>query len=274
MQTQSSAQTVQVLSPDGYEKLQQGVPTTITFRTDGVVGLTPVLAINDGGTTISGSNPGTNWTGVQNLTGSYTTTTTLPIDTSGSPLAGPAALYQSEIYNNNFSVGAKLTQNVAIGDGTYTVNLHFVEYTALAASNPRKFDIRINGVLVATDFNIQALAGNQIDKAVVASFQVTASGGTGITIELTNKTTNPATLAGIEIDQVTASTAVQTAKVEASPDNGLTWQLVADNVALDRFGNGSVACDSRFYHQRQHRPGACHGRRRQRGFGSRLPRYQ
>jgi Ca2+-binding RTX toxin-like protein len=240
--TQSNAQTVQVLSPDGYEKLQQGVPTTITFRTDGVVGLRPILAINDGGATISGSNPGTNWNGTLIPTGAYNATTSQPIDTSGSPLAGPAALYQSEIYNNNYSAGAKLTQNVAIADGTYTVNLHFVEYSALAANNPRKFDIRINGVLVATDFNIQALAGNQIDKAVVASFQVTASGGTGITIELTNNTVNnPATLAGIEIEQATASTASQTAKVEVSPDNGQTWQLVEDNVALDRFGNGSVA---------------------------------
>ncbi|MBC9882178.1 LEPR-XLL domain-containing protein, partial [Bradyrhizobium sp. INPA01-394B] len=240
--TQSGAQTVQVLSPDGYEKLQQGVATTIAFRTDGIVGVQPILAINDGGSGIAGSNPGTNWTGVTSLPTAYNASTTQTIDTSGSPLAGPASLYQSELYNNNYAAGAKLTQSVAIGDGTYTVNLHFVEYSALAANNPRKFDIRINGVLVATDFNIQALAGNQIDKAVVASFQVTASGGTGITIELTNKTAgNPATLAGIEIEQATASTAVKTAKVEVSPDNGQTWQLVADNVALDRLGNGSVA---------------------------------
>ena len=171
------------------------------------------------------------------------------VDTSGSPLAAPAAVYADSLAAAN-GAGSKLTQSVTVADGTYVVRLHFAEYSDLSIygstpqvnNNVRHFDIKINGVTVATNFDIFAAAGNKLNKAVVASFAVNAVGGQGIAIELD---TDSGTfwgpeLAGLEVEQVTPGTTGQTAKVEASPDNGQTWELVAASTPVDIHGVGSV----------------------------------
>ncbi len=108
------------------------------------------------------------------------------------------------------------------------------------------FNININGVTVATNFDVYKLAGSQVNKAVNATFTVTTSGGTGITIELDNLTSNPAILSGIEVDKVTAQAASQTATVQVSPDGGTTWETVSTTAPIDAYGNGSVSWTPNF----------------------------
>ena len=241
--TQSASQVVQVLGPNGLDKLETGQPATITFRTDGVSGLEAAALLNSGGANVAGTEPGQVWL-ANSISGLNSTSTSATIDTSGSPLVGPAALYADSIAGNA-GVGNKLTQAIGVADGNYIVNLHFAEYYFVGVG-ARLFDIRINGVLVATNFDIYAQAGNAINKAVVASFAATATGGTGIVVELTNKTFNSAFLAAVEVDKVTPPAAQQTAKVEASPDNGQTWQLVAAAAPIDGYGYGSVSWTPNF----------------------------
>ena len=47
--------------PNGLDKLTDGTPVTITFRTDGVSGLRPIVLLNSAGPAIPGTTMGTNW---------------------------------------------------------------------------------------------------------------------------------------------------------------------------------------------------------------------
>ena len=234
--TQSPAVAVQVTSPNGLNKLQLGQPTTIDFSTNGVSGLQAIDRINLGGAAIAGADPATNFAAGTSTVYSVTNTSSA-IDTSGVANAVPAA-----VYSNSLVAGAAqtLVSTMAVADGTYVVTLNFAEYANVGVGG-RVFNIKINGVVVAANFDIYKAAGDQINKAVNESFTVTASGGSGIVVELDDLTTNPATLAGIEIDKPTTSAAVQTAKVEVSPDNGTTWELVGNAVPIDAYGDGSVS---------------------------------
>ena len=55
--TQSASQVVQVLGPNGLDKLETGQPATITFRTDGVSGLEAAALLNSGGANVTGQSP-------------------------------------------------------------------------------------------------------------------------------------------------------------------------------------------------------------------------
>ncbi|MEO6842783.1 MAG: right-handed parallel beta-helix repeat-containing protein [Bradyrhizobium sp.] len=241
--TQNVALAVQVISPNGLNKLQIGQPTTITFATNDVTGLAAVSRVNLGGPAIAGTQLETNFITGPAPSGYSTTGTGAAIDVSGVSSGTPAAVYADEIYTTN---SPSFVTKATVGDGTYVVTLNFAEYFNVGVGG-RVFNIKINGTTVATNFDIYKTAGNQINKAVDASFTVTASGGSGITIELDSLTPNaPAALAGYEIDKQTASAASQTAKVEVSPDNGSTWVLVANAAPIDAHGNGAVAWTPNF----------------------------
>ena len=116
-----------------------------------------------------------------------------------------------------------------------------------STSTDRIFNIVINGVTVATNFNIFAAAGNQNDTAVDQQFTVTASGGTGIVVQLVSQSANyGALISGIEIDRKTTSIAGATALVQVSPDGGANWSTVAAAATIDAWGNGSLAWTPNF----------------------------
>ena len=126
-----------------------------------------------------------------------------------------------------------MSQSVAVADGTYLVTLNFATYSDNSSTN-RLFNIVINGVTVATNFNIFAAGGNQNDVAVDQQFTVTASGGTGIAVQLVNQSANyGAMISGIEIDRKTASVAGATALVQVSPDDGAHWLTVEAAAPID-----------------------------------------
>ena len=239
--TQSAALTVQVTSPAGLAKLQTGVPTTINYRTAGVSGLEIVAQENLGGPAITSANVEGDFVSV--TTRNFATATSAAIDMSGVSGPAPAQVYQSALVTNN-GVGQKLVQSVAVADGTYQVTLNFAEYYSVGVGG-RVFNITINGVTVATNFDIYKTAGNQINKAVNETFTVTASGGSGIVVELDNLTYNSPIISGIEVDKVTAPAASQTATVQVSPDGGTTWETVS-TAPVDAYGNGSVSWTPNF----------------------------
>ena len=242
--TQSAALTVQVTSPTGLAKLQDGVPTTISYSTSGVSGLEIVTQENLGGPAITGANAEGDFVSVASGTGYNITTTTATINMSGVSGTAPAQVYQSEIYAAS-GVGQKLIVPIAAADGTYQITLNFAEQSNVGVGG-RVFNVKINGVTVAPNFDVYKTAGSQIDKAVNETFTVTASGGSGITIELDKLTSNPAILSGIEVDKVTATAASQTATVQASPDGGATWETVATAAPIDAYGNSSVSWTPNF----------------------------
>ncbi len=121
--TQSAAVTVQVTSPAGLTKLQEGTPTTITYRTSGVTGLEIVTQENFGGAAITSANPEGDFIAVPT---SYSTASTSTINMTGVSGTAPAQVYQTEIYASS-GAGQKLVTSVAAADGTYQVTLNFAE---------------------------------------------------------------------------------------------------------------------------------------------------
>lgn len=79
-------------------------------------------------------------------------------------------IYQTERYSMT-------GYNVAVPNGTYTVNLHFAEtYSGITGAGQRLFSVGIEGTTVLTNFDIFADAGGA-NKADVKSFPVTVSDG-------------------------------------------------------------------------------------------------
>ena len=228
----SPTQMLQVLSPSGFDKLVEGQPATITWRSYGIAAERPVMFINAGSSTVTGPQAWSSWSFDPNGTLLGHQWTSLPIDTSGIDLPAPQAVYQTVAQAPN-GIGNKLDYSLDLPDGDYIVRLHFSE-----EGGP--FDILINGAVAASNFDIAAAEGTA--GAVVERFTATASGGQGLHIQLVNRASFGATLAGIEISQVEHfGSATATAKVEVSPDGGNSWQLVTSSAPFDRYGYGSVS---------------------------------
>ncbi len=126
--TQSPAKTVQVLTPDGLDKVEVGTPVTIDFRSTGLAAEDPVIAINTGGSAVQGSQPWNNWvTDPQPNRNGLANSEGATVDTTGVAFAAPASVY-SELKTANSGAGNSLVQTVAVGDGTYVVRLDFADY--------------------------------------------------------------------------------------------------------------------------------------------------
>ena len=228
--TTSPDRTVQVLSPNGLEKLKTNQPVQITWGTSGLASERPVALINAGGVTTS------NWLYDNYRTSGSTLQFGLPVSLAGVSDPAPADVYQTYV-SAEYGVGNALSYNLPAPDGQYTLRLHFATNSDLS----RKFDIVVNGVVVAVDFDIAARAGGAY-KATIAEFDALATGGTGLDVRLVNKTNNPAMLCGIELLQPDPAGSVSpTADAEVSLDNGQNWAALAIGSPLDRYGRGSVS---------------------------------
>jgi hypothetical protein len=159
-----------------------------------------------------------------------------PVDTS--QVDAPAAVFQTLRYSS-----PSLSYNVPLTDGTYKVTLLFDDPTSDHVGQ-RLFDIVANGATLASNFDVFAAAGafngSLFDsKAVAYTFMTTASGGSGLRIDLQARRLD-AILSGIEITRVnTPPPSTWTASLDVSLNNGATWSNIAAGVALDRFGAGS-----------------------------------
>ncbi|MBM4013282.1 MAG: hypothetical protein FJ286_18305, partial [Planctomycetes bacterium] len=235
----SASQILQVLSPNGLEKLEVGSPVAIQFRSAGLATTQPVALVNVGGGATSG------WGGSAYATGGYQNTSTFSstIITTGAINPAPDDVYRSYAYASSSN---PFGWQIPAADGAYTLRLHFVE-PSYSSSNARAFDVRLQGTVVGDDFDLMATAG-ATGKVVVREYAVTATGGAGVSLALEKagqyfggKYNYDPLLCGIELVRATPQgTTSPTADVDISLDNGGTWTTIASSVAIDRYGNGQT----------------------------------
>ncbi len=237
--TQSPAEIVQVLSPNGLEKLIVGDSVQIDYRIAGLAQEDPALLMNVGSsTTVSDPLLGT-WAGnsyqvvnenEQPLTGS--------VDVSGVSNPPPQGVYQNYAYISSPVAGERLQWLLPAADGDYLIRLHFAPETTAS----RIFDINLQGATVLDDYDLVADTGGLAKVATVQEFAVTASGDAGIDLELVHQSGAGPVLSGIELVKMNAGgVASPTVNLELSTDNGASWNLIAANQGVDRFGNGSYS---------------------------------
>ena len=229
----SPAKTVQVLSPSRLQKLQAGTPYNISWMTTGLLSTQTVTEVNVNGGAVglwNASEYATN--GQQQLTFSN------PVDTSGVTDPAPNAVYQSMSYTGP-GVGNSLNYQIPVPNGTYTIRLDFaVPFNTSPGS--QVFDINLQGQTVKSGYDAFVAAGDQGFKATQLTFAVTASGGSGIALQIVADTFVGAILSGFRVSQAFAGgAATQTANVQVSTDNGANWTTVATNQPLDVEGRGS-----------------------------------
>ncbi len=116
-----------------------------------------------------------------------------PIDLSATVSPAPLAVYRSLRYGAAFSYGVP---GFAPNQGV-TVRLHFVEPSQTAAGK-RLFDITINGIVAAHNFDVFALAGGE-NKGLAVNFPATADALGRVTIAFSKNGYNVAFVNGIEI---------------------------------------------------------------------------
>ena len=234
----SPAQLVQVLTPNGLEKLEAGNVYTIQWRSDGVVATRAVALVNAGGPAIASADRGS-WMATSFQTegntygqpSSYTN-----VDTSQVANPPPTDVYKSYLIPNGYTAGSRLAFQIPAADGSYRLRLHFVNGAYYGSSGA--FDIVVNGVTVRDDYVVSTAAGGVYGRAVAEDIPVAVTGGQGISLALVYGTGRPE-LYGLELLQdVAGGAASATANVAVSTDAGASWQTIAANVAMNRFGEG------------------------------------
>jgi len=223
-----------VLAPNGYEQLSAGVPTTVTWREFGLGLADTIGLINSAGPTVD------NWLADAYRTQTYGTSTNgNTIDRSLVNNPAPMQVYQTYQYAQG-PVGSEIAYTLPVPDGNYTLRLHFAE-PQVGGANQRTFDIKVNGVVVQSGYDIYAAAGNSRNKAVAVSFNVSAAGGSGLNIELVTKDTLgwPAIISGLELTQGAAGVASPKVDLQYSLNGGGTWTTFATGLTMDNYGRGS-----------------------------------
>ena len=90
-------------------------------------------------------------------------------------------------------MGQKLSYQLPVADGTYRIVLYVAEPYSYITKGQRVFDVALQGAVVDGAVDLVDRAGGAL-KALALSYEVTASGGQGITLDLINRTTTPAVL--------------------------------------------------------------------------------
>ncbi|MCC6629566.1 MAG: tandem-95 repeat protein, partial [Chloroflexi bacterium] len=234
---------VQILGPNGLEKVEVGAPVTVSWRSAGLLAYDSVLRL-DAGQTNAAAAPG--WQaqvtgdrtdGYEYYYGSIGAGTALNM--SALPAGTPEAMVRSYAYVPG-GEGYQVSYQLGAADGAYQAVLYFVEPSNIPVG-ARKFDIVANGTVLASDVDIRALAGGY-NKAVALTLDVNVSGGQGLKLEFVNKTASyGALVGGIELRRANANgVANPVLSLQASIDDGANWTTVATGLTLDAYGNGQT----------------------------------
>ncbi len=230
--TPSDPSTIQILSPSPREKLTPGATREVRIRASNLIDRQTVARLNMGAFTVG------DWMDDERY---YTSrgldvTTTSDINISNIGYEVPASLYQS--YQSTTISVDRLAYRFPVVNGNYELTLHFAEPNTTAVG-ARRFDIYVNGVLAVANYDIRAAAG-AIRTAVTLTLPATASAQNGLTLELVHQTSNfPALLSGLEVARITPAGSAPPVDLQFSPDNGSTWQPVASNLVVDRWGEAT-----------------------------------
>ena len=231
----SAPQFVQVLLPNGLERVDAGTQLAVKWRSSGLTQNTYIGLLN-----VGGADSG-DWKAIPSayaVSAPNTASFGVPVDTSLVTNPAPQSVYTTYTYANN-GPGTILSYAIPVADGSYNVRLHWMEPSSDPTVGARLFDIRINGTIVRSNVDVRALAGASY-KAIALSFPGLATAGTGLLVELISKTVNPAFLCGLEITAANpAGIASPTANLDYSTDGGATWSNIAVNQPMDLLGRGS-----------------------------------
>jgi hypothetical protein len=226
-----SPEQVQILSPNGLEKLEEGQPVVVRFQSSGLAPERLVAQLTSTAATVGSWASGQEY----RVSGS-TATTSASIDVSGVANPPPPSVYQSHSFSNG--VGESLQYAIPVANGTYNIRLHTFEPSTSIGVEGRRFDIQLQGITVDPNVDIRAIAG-AVSKAIVRTYSGIAVGNGMLDLRMLNLTGNGAVLAAIEI---TANEAVAnpnpTVGLQYSPDLGATWTPVAIGIPLDYLGRG------------------------------------
>jgi hypothetical protein len=159
-----------------------------------------VYRINAGGGALSGGwladtngspSPYSNASAASSTT--YSVSTSINTSHSSVPVGTPAALFQTERFDQ--TAGSDMQWNFAVDPGNYVVRLFFAEtYSGAFQAGTRVFDVQIEGQTVLDNYDVWADVG--ANTGVVKSFNITADGN--IDVDFLRGTQNPA-VKGIEI---------------------------------------------------------------------------
>ncbi|MCW5625103.1 MAG: tandem-95 repeat protein, partial [Burkholderiales bacterium] len=234
VQTTGSADPlVQVLSPNGLEKVEVGQTVQIDFRTAGLLQQDVVAQINTGNANAALGN----WLVNGYQVSGGTTSTGTAVNVTGVVNAAPAGVYQSAAVSGS-NVGDKLGYVLPVADGTYKLRLHLSENWNVAVGT-RRFDVAIDGAVVDANVDIRARAGAAYT-ALVQEYEVEVSGGE-LRLELINLTQgHAAALSGLELLRVNAQgVETPTVDLQVSTDDGANWRSIASGLTVDALGRGS-----------------------------------
>jgi hypothetical protein len=162
----------------------------------------------------------------------YSTTSAITLAADSAP--ANQAIYQIGAQSNISNAGASLDFRVPVENGNYQVRLHFaeVQYTA---SGQRRFDIKLENVIVEGSFDTFARAGGRF-RAIVRSYNVLVNDGR-LDLSLINRT-NSARIAAIEIIPL-ASAPTGTPQPTVSPTPTAANPPSASSIAIRVNGGGS-----------------------------------
>jgi hypothetical protein len=236
--TPSSPIALHFVEPAGLTKFEVGQPIGLKWISAGFRNHRPVALINAGGPAVLDTNNG-RWSAEAFRSGGVTGVFAGAVDTSLVANPPPQAVLQTFAANQSGAVGTVMRYDVPLVDGNYDIRLLFAEPNASSGANQRLFDVVVQGQTVLANFDMFANAG-AVRKAIARSFAFGASQGAGLRLELINRTSDPAIIAGIEITAVqTAASSTLATNVEFSSNNGASWSTIATNVPSGRFGEGA-----------------------------------
>ena len=157
---------------------------------------------------------------------------------TNSTTVNPNGLNVPQAVLQDYMTGGSGKYVIPVVDGTYQVSLIFEDPYSNGIGQ-RVFNILANGVTEVASYDIYKAAG-AANKATEVTFDVSASGGTGLTLAL-QSITNYTVLSGIEISRVNPAPTTWTASAEVSYDGGNSWTTIATGLALNSLGAGSFS---------------------------------
>ena len=226
--TPSPAQLVQIVTPNGLEKLEQGAPVEVQYRSSGLTDERVVLEMNVGGGRVEywGNDPAR------------------PVGRPEAPprRSTPAAWTTPArrpcIRLQHVPAGS-LSYHLDVPDGDYTVRLHFADHEIFYAGR-RVFDIQSQVLTVRSNYGVPRTPAGSIGRLSKPS-RSRRPADTGSHSNWSTGAPRDAILSGIELSAANpAGIPVPTATLQLSLDDGATWAAVATGLAPDRFGRGST----------------------------------
>ena len=227
---------LQVLSPNGDEKLEAGETYEITFRASGVQQEEVIFAVNGGSNTAAQGTNRVAFVGQNPFASGASPSSINVANFAGSDDDGiPDSIWRSFQFLDRAGETVRYTLPVDQA-GTYELRFHSITTN----STPSNFDVIVNGETLVSDFDTRDLAGGQRNYGVSGTTPRFVHDGDEIVVEFQRGDSGSIVgISGFELIRVDeANPQTPTFTVEVSTDGGTTYVPVATGVELERSGHG------------------------------------